>query len=149
MAAAAWPPVKELMAIRERLDQLLAGLPLAPGGRLRLPFESAHRATDLFETDDAWVVAVDVPGVDADSLQVELSGNLIRLSGGADAADPPVRGWLRMERPKGPFLRELRVEGAVAPGEPTATFERGVLTVRLPKAPSARRRRVEVAEEEP
>ena len=150
MAAPAWPPVKELMAIRERLDELLAELPLSVGEGLGLPFgRSAHPAADLFETDEAWVVALDVPGVDPATLDVQLRGNLLRLTGGAARPDRPVHGWLRMERRTGTFLRELRVDDSLIGGEPTATAERGVLTVRLPKAPAARRRRVAIVEEEP
>ncbi len=148
MTAPAWPPVKELTAIRERLDELLAGLPLGAGEDLSLPFgRSARPAADLFETDDAWVILLDVPGVDAATLEVELHGNLLRLSGGVARSDRPAQAWLRMERRTGTFVRELRIDETTIGGTPTATAERGVLTVRLPKTPAARRRRVAIGEE--
>ncbi len=149
MAPAAWPPVRELIAIRERLDELLADLPLGAGESLGLSFgRSARPATDMFETDDAWVIALDVPGVDPATLEVQLHGHLIRLAGEVVRSDRPAQAWLRMERRTGTFLRELRVDETTIGGEPTAIVERGVLTVRLPKTTAARRHRVAIVEEE-
>jgi HSP20 family protein len=144
----AWPVLKELLALRERLNELfdeaLLDKTLGVGEPTRGPFCPAG---DLYETDDEIVVILELPGIDGRSVDLQLNGDRLRVSGHiAGPGDGDEGTYVRMERPRGAFYRDFQLPLAELSGSPSAELERGVLTVRLPKAGGTGRRRVAVAE---
>jgi HSP20 family protein len=91
-------------------------------------------ATDLFETDSAYVVKAVLPGVPADELKITRVGETLTIEGQVQA--PPVgdASYLFRERSYGPFRRTIVLpEGAEGEGE--ATLEAGILTLEFAKRP--------------
>ena len=107
------------------------------GGGAGAPF------TDSEETEDAWIVGVEVPGVDRHDVNVELRDSELVITG--EIKERERNGILRRRtRRTGHF--EYRV---VLPGQATdegieANLHDGVLTVRVPKPEQSRPRRIEV-----
>ncbi len=147
--ALAWPIIRDLLALRDRLNRLFDEAMLE--GEVGVADQGAGPycpAADLYETDDEVVVVVEIPGVAAESIDVQLQEDRLRISGriAGPTRGPGVR-LLRMERPRGAFHRDFRLPVRQFSGQPRAELERGVLTVRLVKAPAVRRQRVEIVEE--
>jgi HSP20 family protein len=102
-------------------------------------------ATDLMESDSHYLLRADLPGVAEEDIQVELDGDLLTISGERKSEHEERRnGFYRVERSSGSFRRSVRLpEGVDAEGI-TATFDRGVLEVSVPKPEQARPRKVQI-----
>jgi HSP20 family protein len=106
------------------------------------PFDPLAPLADPRETDDAYVVEIDLPGVKKDALSVELSGNELVVTGGSEGR----RGW--PVHPPDPAQWAHRAAGATARlgrgGQGDRLAVRRVLTVTVPKSEDEKAYRVEV-----
>jgi len=90
---------------------------------------------------------MDVPGLSADTLEIELDNDELTVRGerpfpySTNGGDPAVR---RIERRFGRFERSLRVPRGLDPGSVQAELADGVLTLRIPKPEELKPRRVEI-----
>jgi HSP20 family protein len=94
---------------------------------------------DIYETDDALVLEVELPGVSTDAISVELHEHTLRLSG-ERTREPAVKGghYQRQEGRYGAFQRAFRLPTIVDQAKVKATYKNGVLALRLPKRDAAR-----------
>src|SRR5690606_8388848 len=121
------------------VEQLLQ--PLAELGRGGL---GALNPLDLYETDDAVVLEMAVPGVAPEDLDVSLEGRQVTIRGRiAGAEDDDRRYWLR-GMPRGEFSRTVTVPSGIDANGIEANVEKGVLTLRMPKVPEAQAREIAV-----
>jgi len=98
---------------------------------------------DVEETDDAYIVEVEVPGVKKDDIDISLVGRRLVISG--ERKEKERVGILRRRtRSTGRFRYEVLLPGDVDEKGVNASFDDGVLTVRVQKASSERPRRIEV-----
>ena len=131
-----WGPVAEL-GRASLLSELLesSGWPLSERGFIP--------PADLEETDDAFLVEVELPGVERDDVEVELVGRRLTIHG--ERKERERVGILRRRtRRVGEFHYEVVLPGDVAEDEVEARFADGVLTVRVPKAEKAKPRKIKV-----
>ena len=100
---------------------------------------------DIFETPEAVLVEVDLPGVSPDSLRVSVHGAFVTIEGqrGRNCCEGVVAYHL-MERDRGAFVRRLRVEGAVNTHKGSATYRRGVLALKFPRVENRRGAKVSI-----
>jgi HSP20 family protein len=94
---------------------------------------------DVAQVDDGYRIAIDVPGVEADALELRLEDDLLIVSGERVAlADGDIQ---RRERPSGPFVRRFRLPAHTNAEAVAAELRNGVLELRIPRsaAPEARR----------
>ena len=94
---------------------------------------------DIYETDDALVLEVELPGVSTDAISVELHEHTLSLSG-ERTREPAVTGgqYQREEGRYGAFQRAFRLPTIVDQAKVKATYKNGVLALRLPKRDAAR-----------
>jgi HSP20 family protein len=136
---ALWDPFQELHRLSRQMSRLFeeAWLPL---GRA---YEALSPAADIEETDDAYVIEVELPGVRKGDVSVEATGR--RLVVRAERREPERQGILRRRgRATGKFLYEVTFPGEVDPEHIEAKLEDGVLTVRAPKVGQERPRTIPV-----
>ena len=135
-------PVHQL---RDEMDRLLSGVfgrtavwqwPGAAGGQ---------PAVNVWESEDALKVELEVPGLKHNQLDVSVVGDELSLK--VERPDVRQEGvtYHRRERPAGSFSRVLRLPVEVDPDRVEAELCDGVLTIRLPKAESAKPRKIKVA----
>jgi HSP20 family protein len=138
-----WEPLSEFEQMTERmrrmLDQTFGGLgwaaPLETGGWSPL--------VDIEETDDAYVVEAELPGVKRDDVNIELVGNELAITG--EAKQRERKGALRRQtRRTGRFEYRVGLPEHVDPEKVEANLKEGVLSVRVPKSERAQRRKIEV-----
>lgn len=105
------------------------------------PFEA-----DVLELGDEIRVTAELPGVNPENLDVTLEGNVLTISGEKTNEEEPEGGgrYHLMERRWGRFSRSFALPRSVDRDEVHATFEEGILTVRIPKTDDARRRRISI-----
>ncbi|HEX2023817.1 MAG TPA: Hsp20/alpha crystallin family protein [Acidimicrobiales bacterium] len=98
---------------------------------------------DMEETDDAYVVEVELPGVKRDDISIEVAGRRLSVSG--ERKERQRTGILRRRtRTVGRFNYEIVLPGDVEEDAVSASMDEGVLVVRLPKPAAARPRRIAV-----
>ncbi|HEV3400637.1 MAG TPA: Hsp20/alpha crystallin family protein [Acidimicrobiales bacterium] len=99
---------------------------------------------DAYRSGDEFVVHVDVPGVDPDSIELTVERNLLVVK--AERAWQPSEGAevVTAERPQGSFTRQLFLGENLDVDNIAASYENGVLTLRIPVAQAAKPRRVEI-----
>ena len=94
---------------------------------------------DVVETKDAVVVKAELPGMEQKDINVELENQVLTIKGEKhQEKEEKSERFHRMERSWGAFSRTFRLPAAVEGGKVNATFKSGVLTVTLPKAPTAK-----------
>jgi HSP20 family protein len=102
-------------------------------------------ACDLSETADAFQVRLDVPGIKPEDINVQVTGNSVRISGERkEEKEEKDKTYHRIERRSGSFCEALQLPGAVNEEKVQADFHDGVLTVTLPKSEASRTRTVKV-----
>ena len=110
--------------------------------------EGFHPRTDVRETDDAILVTAEMPGLEEKDFELNLTEGFLTLKGEKrhDHEEKEEGAVHRIERGYGSFQRTIQLPCEVVAEEATAEFRNGVLTVTLPKAPSAQRpvHRIEV-----
>jgi HSP20 family protein len=94
---------------------------------------------DVSETKDAFVVKVEIPGMDPKDIQVSLQENFLTIKGEKkQEKEEKDERHHRVERSYGAFTRSVRLPVAVDGSKVDAKFKNGLLTVTLPKAPGTR-----------
>jgi HSP20 family protein len=100
---------------------------------------------DVREIDDAYVVEVDLPGVDATDIELLVEGRTLTIRGQVREEDERRQGsYLIRERRQGQFMRAVALPGMVDVDGVSSRFENGRLTIILPKAAQNRARRIDV-----
>ena len=99
---------------------------------------------DAYKRGDDFFVHLDLPGVDPGSIDITVEGSNLTISAERRFDQHEEDEILVSERPQGRFSRELRVGTQIDSDAIEASYEDGVLTLRLPVAAQAKPRRVEV-----
>ena len=134
-------PVHQL---RDDMDRLLTGV-FGPWAEGVLPGASRGQpAVNMWEADDAVMVELEVPGLQGDQVDISVVGNQLSLK--IDRPELKQEGvtYHRRERPVGSFTRVLQLPVEVDADRVQAELTDGVLTITLPKAESAKPRKIQV-----
>lgn len=99
---------------------------------------------DVWQADDGYHVALDLPGIDPASVEITSERNVLTVRAERRPEYEEGHNVLLAERPQGSFTRQLQVGDALDTGKVTATYDNGVLTLTIPMAESAQPRRIEV-----
>jgi len=144
MALMNWNPEREAVQMYEKMNRLMEEtrnmLDYAGGSRMaRLPI-------DAYSTENEIVVTAALPGVNPDEVEITVEGDTLTLRGEIPARLDNVR-YLFTERFHGPFIRTLQLNVPVDVDKIEATFDRGMLTLTLPKAEEIRPKVIKVKTE--
>ena len=132
MAFARWDPIRDLLAIQQRLDRL------APGPTGWKP------PVDLHETGDEYVITAELPGVGRDAIDIQFHDGRLTLSGHREARLCACEQFHRVERGHGSFSRTFQLPVPVVSDAIRADLRDGVLTVTCPKDHAAAARRIHI-----
>ena len=101
-------------------------------------------ATDIFETDEALTVVMEMPGVEKKDLDVHLENDVVRVEGRISFDKYAGLDPLYSEYNVGHFARSFTLSGAIDAKRISAVVEDGVLTLTLPKVEESRPRRIPI-----
>ena len=93
------------------------------------------------EDDEAYVLSALVPGISSDELNIQVLEDVVRIDGEYKAEES---NYLVQEFPAGSFTRSLRLPAPIDAEHVEANVANGVLTLRLPKAESARPKQIKI-----
>lgn len=97
-------------------------------------------ATDVAETDEAFVITAELPGMDRDNIEISATDTMLTLAGEKQEESADKRAnYYMSERRYGRFQRAFPIPANVARDKIDARFENGVLTITLPKSAAAQR----------
>ena len=148
MALVRWDPARELDTLQGEMNRLFSSFfdtPRTAGGN-GAPARRWIPAMDLVETEDHFVLKADLPGVAESDVKIELESNVLTISGERKTEHEAKKdGYYRLERSTGTFSRALTLPEGVDSGAVTASFDNGVLEVRIPKPAEAKPRRVQIS----
>jgi len=134
VAYARWDPLRDLLALQERIERLSAAG--EPGW---------SPPVDLYEAPDRLVLTAEVPGLAQDDIQIQFHDGYLLLQGGRRPPEVPCEQYHRVERGHGRFARRFALRTAIAVDEITAELRDGILTVIVPKADAGRPRTIDVS----
>lgn len=107
--------------------------------------ESFVPAVDIYEEAERFVVQADLPGVDVANIDITVDSDLLTIKGERDSSRPTDDADLqRAERASGRFERSFRLPETASGSGVEADYNRGVLTIAIPKAEQAKPYRIEV-----
>src|SRR3984957_15054623 len=129
-----WDPFEDLEHLQQQLAQVFSGFPRMPGGGMDTEFAPL---ADVEETDDAYIVEMELAGVKKDDINIELSGRRLSVSG--ERKEREREGRLRRRtRTVGRFRYEISFPADVDDKKIEANINEGDLTIRVPKAAAER-----------
>ena len=101
-------------------------------------------AVDIYETENELVVQADLPGVEGKDINVKVENQTLTIAGERTFAREAARGYHRIERSYGNFVRSFAVPNTFDTEKISADFSSGVLTVSLAKKEAAKPRQVKI-----
>lgn len=125
---------RELAALEERIEEVFER---ALGSGVRIPghADRFRPAIDIYESDEALVVKVNLAGARSEDVRLIVDGEYLQVTGYLRARyESPPRRHLQMEIPSGHFERVLRMPGRFDPDAVSASLDAGILTIRLPRS---------------
>jgi HSP20 family protein len=148
-----FPIAEEFVSLRDAMDRLLAdsfvGNPLrgvwanASNGTSRMPLP-----LDVYATENEVVVIASAPGLRAEDIEISINQGTITLSGKtpnvAQSEEAKHATWYLHELPHGSFSRSVTLPIEVDAANADATFDQGILRLRLPKAEKAKPKQIKV-----
>jgi len=134
--------------LRQEMDRLFDAFIRDPWGALDWPFGGARTwmpAVDVMESDRELTVRAEIPGIDPKELEISITGNELVLAGEKkESTETKDKNVYHAETRYGSFRRVLPLPDTVDTSKVDANYANGVLTIRLPKTPSATPKRIEV-----
>jgi HSP20 family protein len=155
---AQWNPLHDLVSLQDRMNRLFEDASkrrasergshdCSPGGvedvEQSEEVEGAdwYPAADVYENDREYTVAVDLPGIDRETLEISVDDSRLTVRGTRAGQDTTKH---RGECPRGNFLRTFSVPGSVDQNDIRADYKNGVLQVYLPKRSEPKAQRIEI-----
>jgi HSP20 family protein len=145
MSLVRWNPFGDMSLLQNQMNRLfdtaLQGWPGDSNGTT-----SWIPAADIYESDNELVVNLDLPGVDPKTVDVRIENNVLSIRGERQFDEKLNKeNFHRVERSYGPFARSFTLSTSVNPDSIRADFKAGVLSITLPKAESAKPKRIQIA----
>jgi HSP20 family protein len=134
-------PVNSLLEVQRELDRFLRNpaFSLGPSGYGAFP------PVNIFEDSDGVAVIIEVPGIDPAELKISGQGNTLTISGERKRESmTDTKGYHRRERMFGEFSRSIQLAKDLDMSKANASYQAGVLTIRIARAESAKPRQITV-----
>lgn len=138
-----WNPLQDLMLLQDRMNRLFED---ATQRRARTEggdeFERADwtPAADIYETETGYAIALDLPGIKRDAVEIDVDENRLVVKGNRIVEESKHRS----ERPRGKFFRSFSIPNTVDQAGIGAEYKDGVLQIRLPKRQEQKAQRIAI-----
>jgi HSP20 family protein len=103
---------------------------------------------DVYETDDRFVAKLELPGIDPSDVEVSVEDSMLTVSGERGFSQEVDEGhYHRIERRYGSFTRSIGLPQSADADKVEASFDKGVLTIEVPKVEKAKPKKIEIKAE--
>ena len=139
-------PLNEMVSLRQAMDRLFEDSFVSPLTWRSVEGDSSlNPALDVHQTADEIVISASLAGVKPEDVQITLTGQTIQIRGEFKPDEDVKRDqYLYRERRYGTFNRQLQLPVRVQGEQAQATFENGVLTLRIPKAEDVKPKEIQI-----
>lgn len=145
--------IRPLVEMQSQMDRLFSDLTQSVGFPTREEFTRSATEPRIWmppievsETEEEYCIYAEIPGVKPDDLNVEVTGNILTISGESrEEHREEKRNIHRCEIQYGRFLRRIPLPGEVRSENAKAEFKNGLLELHLPKAEESKRKRIKVS----
>lgn len=147
MSVIRWDPFRDMLSLRDAMNQLMEESFVRPSAALGgMPSDGVQGlALDIADRDNAYAITASLPGVRPEDIQVQVLGDRLMIRAETKEEKERQEGdYLLRERRAGVMQRAVTLPGPVDPESVDATYEHGILTLRLPKSQASRPRRIEI-----
>lgn len=145
MTITRFTPMTDFVSLREAMDRLFEDSFIRPTTYSGLAAGQIAVPVDLWETNDAYHLRADLPGMTPDTIDINVTADTVSFAGETKGqTDVTNDGWLRQERRVGKFQRAFTLPVQIDPNKVQASFEHGVLDLVLPKADQVKPRSIKV-----
>jgi len=135
MALVRWDPFRNVATLQDRINRMFDEAFLRSKDiDDEVSLASWKPTVDIYDTDDAIILKVELPGVDKEKVAVDVKDNVLTLKG-ERSIDKEIKekNYYRRERSFGSFHRSFTLPTTVTPEDIKATYKDGILTVEVPK----------------
>jgi HSP20 family protein len=138
-------PFGDMITLRQAMDRLFEDSVVSPLTWRTLAGETVTPALDVHQDADEIVVTAALPGIKPQDVEITLTGQTLVIRGEFKADEKIARDqYLYRERRFGSFNRQLQLPVRVEGDRTEATFEHGLLTLRIPKADEVKPRQIQI-----
>jgi len=149
MTIVRWEPLREINSLQSEMNRLFNTVFDTPSNGSGNVLRRWMPAMDLVESGDHFVLRADLPGMGEDDVNIEFEDGTLTVSGERKAEhEDSNEGFHRVERSFGSFSRSLTLPQGIDPEAVTASFDRGVLEIRIPKPEDRKPRRITIGGQE-
>lgn len=146
MSIVRWDPFRELEDMSNRLNRVFgrSGLSRDLDKDAMVAFDWAP-SVDISENTEEFIIKAEIPGVSKDDVKVSIADDVVSIQGERkQEKEEKDKKLHRVERSYGSFLRTFSLPSNIDDAKVQAQFKDGVLTVRLPKSPTAKPKSIDV-----
>ena len=138
-------PFSDMLSLRDTVDRLFDERLFRPLAWRAADGDGLVPALDVRQNADELIVEVSLPGVQPEDVDITITGQTLVIRGEMKAEERDEGdAYLYRERRSGTFHRQLQLPVRVAGDSAEATFEHGILTLRIPKAEEVKPRQIQV-----
>jgi HSP20 family protein len=143
MVVTRWEPLKDLMALQERMNKLFDET--FSRGAQDVDAGSWSPLVDIIEQGDEIIIKMEIAEVDQKGIDIKVDGNALTIKGERTLEEGTKReDYLRLERPYGTFSRSFSLPATVDLGKVKASHKDGILRVVLPKKEETKPKQIKV-----
>jgi HSP20 family protein len=141
-----WDPFAELEDVSKSLNRIFGRFPARPADREALAMADWAPTVDISETDSAYMIKGEIPGVNKEDVKVTIEDGMITMRGQRKLEkEEKDKKFHRIERSYGSFMRSFRVPDDVDENAVKAEFKDGMINVTLPKSGKSKARSINVS----
>ncbi|MEN6357692.1 MAG: Hsp20/alpha crystallin family protein [Armatimonadota bacterium] len=136
-----WDPFRDISVLQDRINRVFnesAGHAENTSSRTWSP------VVDIIETQSDLVVRAELPGMNRDDIDIEVTGESLTIRGERKFDEAAKDEYIRVERPYGPFQRSFSIGVPVQPDKVKASYHDGLLEVTIPKAEETKPKKIKV-----
>lgn len=145
MMISRWDPFREMSALQDRINRVFNEQ--ISRGEAEGAEKSWAPVVDILEDNSDLIVRAELPGVCREDMDVEVTSEMLTISGERKFDDKSSDKYLRVERAYGPFKRSFSIGVPVQPDKIKASFKDGILEIVVPKAEEVKPKKIEINKE--
>jgi len=140
-----WEPFREFATLQDRMNRLFRESLNEDGREEALLTSSFAPAVDVYEDEHNVTLKIEVPGIDEKDIDVRIENNTLTVHGERKIEkEEKEENYRRVERQYGSFTRTFTVPTTVDSEKVSATYDKGVLKIVLPKKAEAKPKQIKV-----
>jgi HSP20 family protein len=140
-----WEPFRELSTLQDRINRAFRESYSGAGHDESLTTSSFAPAVDVYEDEHRVTLKIEVPGIDEKDIDVQVENNILTVHGERKIEkEEKEENYRRVERQYGSFTRTFTLPQTVDTESVSATYDKGVLKITLPKRAEAKPKQIKV-----